>query len=178
MWVDLSGDLVKILRPAVSQHSLDLMGEGELLRISDSSAREMSRVLGILFFRSSGGRSNPCFLNASVNSMRFYEVEKQIVNVSAPAHGIHPPEKLLFFTPELFRRILKISQRGLCWLRGKQESQEPGSGRTSEKLKVARSEKEVWSCYEPTNAHRLRECGKDWNRWQRVREYYREIEKD
>ncbi|MFA5168269.1 MAG: hypothetical protein WC530_07050, partial [Candidatus Omnitrophota bacterium] len=41
--------------------------------------------------------------------------------VSAPEHGIHPPEKLLFFSPKVFRRILRISQRGLFWLRGREK---------------------------------------------------------
>jgi hypothetical protein len=84
----------------------------------------------------------------------------------------------MFFSPQIFRRILRISQRGLFWLRGR----ETKSARRPEKdsLPVVRKDsgKRDWGCYEPTNALSLRECGKDWRKWQRVREYYRELERD
>ena len=98
--------------------------------------------------------------------------------VSAPAHGIHPPEKLLFFSPKLFRRILRISQKGLFWLRGGESKSELAPEKESPKALKLVPEKDVWGSYEPTNALSLRECGKEWTRWQRVSDYYRELERD
>jgi hypothetical protein len=98
--------------------------------------------------------------------------------VSAPVHGIHPPERLLFFSPKVFRRILRISQRGLFWLRGGEKKSERSPEKEPRKVLRKIPEEGVWGCYEPTNALSLRECGKDWRKWQRVREYYKEIERD
>ena len=98
--------------------------------------------------------------------------------VSAPAHGIHPPKKLLFFSSKLFRRILRISQKGLFWLRGRESKAELQPEKNSQKVLGKVSGKDVWCCYEATNALSLRECGKEWNRWQRVSDYFREIERD
>lgn len=98
--------------------------------------------------------------------------------VSAPAHGIHPPKKLLFFSPKIFRRILRVSQKGSFWLRGREPKSEPWEEKESLKVSKGVSEKDVWGSYEATNALSLRECGKEWNRWQRVSDYFREIERD
>jgi hypothetical protein len=99
-------------------------------------------------------------------------------SVSAPVHGIHPPERLLFFSPKVFRRILKISQRGLFWPRGREKKSEGQPEKEPRKVLREVSEEGVWGCYEPTNALSFRECGRDWRKWQRVREYYRELERD
>ena len=98
--------------------------------------------------------------------------------VSAPAHGIHPPERLLFLSPKVFRRILRISQRGLFWLRGGEKKSEHPPKKEPQKVLRKVSEEGVWGCYEPTQALSFRECGRAWRKWQRVREYYRELERD
>ena len=95
-------------------------------------------------------------------------------NVSAPEHGIHPPEKLLFFSPKLFRRILKISERGLFWLRGREKSPTGGRGKKpAEVLKVTEARKEAWDCYEPTNLIYKWWVANDRRRWERVSDYFR-----
>jgi hypothetical protein len=84
----------------------------------------------------------------------------------------------LFFSPKVFQRILRVSQRGFFWLKGREAKCEPSREKESPKVSKRVSEKDVWGNYEATNALSLRECGKDWNRWQRVSDYYREIERD
>jgi hypothetical protein len=95
-------------------------------------------------------------------------------HVSAPEHGIHPPEKLLFFSPKVFRRILKISQRGLCWLRGREKSPKAErEKKPAEVLKVPEVRKETWGCYEPTNLIYKWWLANDRRRWERVSDYFR-----
>jgi hypothetical protein len=84
----------------------------------------------------------------------------------------------LFFTPKVFRRILRVSQKGSFWLRGREPKSERQPKKKPRKVLRKVFEEGVLGCYEPTNALSLRECGKDWRKWQRVREYYRELERD
>jgi len=80
----------------------------------------------------------------------------------------------LFFSPKVFRRILRISQRGLFWLRGREESSKGGrEKKAGEVRKVSEAGKKTWNCYEPTNLIYKWWVANDRRRWERVGDYFR-----
>ena len=80
----------------------------------------------------------------------------------------------MFFSPKVFRRILRISKGGLFWLRGRAKSSTGGrEKKAAEVLKVPEVRKEAWGCYEPTNLIYKWWLANDRRRWERVSEYFR-----
>lgn len=99
--------------------------------------------------------------------------------VSPPAHGIHPPRKLIFFSKVLERLIEKVWRRGsfsrIQEKKGARVSR--GRGRGEDKAVTERQRslghpRERQEDYEPTNYVYCWEMGvKRWE-WERVKEYF------
>ena len=80
----------------------------------------------------------------------------------------------MFFSPKVFRRILRISQGGLFWLRGREKSSNGEREKNpAEVLKAPKARKEAWGCYEPTNLIYKWWVANDRRRWERVSDYFR-----